>query len=472
MTKDAGFVVDLPPGFVYDENWSCYVSSANPDLKIWPGDGSLFETKENFADAMAQIPGGGEAEEYDLSGYKLYLIEEPESFYGKATHFFADFGGRYADYYGGKIYVTHSTDISLTKTPDMFEMMKTFRKAGDPVLWDPNEPAETSTATEEGEPKSALEDFRPDYKPEDTAAMSNFMANGQYAVSGERMYGLGFDSDGNANFVLFDLKEEGDFLTPENPKIIEQRKEVYYVTPHGEEIYYLLADEGVYKVSADGENPEKVIPEAFDYFQIVGDRAFFCNDSYRFCSSNLDGTDVQVLVDKEVYYTYMIDRDWLIYQDDADGESLHLRHLPSDTDVKLSDGVSENPILAGSSLYFTKGGEGDKHLARIDLEEFEIQYDEAKKDFDYRFNEEVSDKKSPANFAISCSGMIYNGGETGYALEDWEKLELSDKAEKTIYKFLSPGSEVYWIYNDKNEVESIYLLSAASGGAKTLPRFD
>ena len=62
---------------------------------------------------------------------------------------------------------------------------------------------------------------------------------------------------------------------------------------------------------AGGEMAETIINEPADYLQICGDNLYFCNSDYRFCRAGLYGDDIEVLFDKEVYFPYMLDEEWL-----------------------------------------------------------------------------------------------------------------------------------------------------------------
>ena len=58
------------------------------------------------------------------------------------------------------------------------------------------------------------------------------------------------------------------------------------------------------------------------------------------------------MLDKGVFYPYQVSSKFLIYQDDADGETLHVYNMEDGNDTKISNFVSYEPMLRGDYLYF------------------------------------------------------------------------------------------------------------------------
>lgn len=467
-----GFVIDIPGDFTFDSNMSCYVS---PDkkVKIWPADMSMTEKQSNFDDMLASIK-GPDAKEVTVGSYKVTYMEEKGSFYGPTTQYMINFNGRYKDFYGARIMVTgEGTDLASTRTPEIIEWMKTIRKEGDPVDFKPGEKAAATTAaaTTEAAPVSPFAGLKVNFKPEDTAAMSNFMNSGQYAADGKKLYGLAFGSDGNPLFAAFDLTEDGSAWKAANPKVINKGKDPYNVMIHGDALYYIFGDEGLFKAGKDGSNPTLLVKDAADYAQIAGDKIYYCDKDYRFWQAGLDGSSPTKVLDKEIYCPYVISKDFLLYQDDADGESLHLRHLSSGTDIVVSALATDVPIIAGSSIYCTVVKDNVKQLAKIDLGGMKIDYDKAAKTFKYTFPTEYSGKTAGTLLAISQDGYIYNGTDKGLALADWNKVENPSDQQTSVYKFSNADVKVFWEMKD-DTVTDISLTKVNGGGITSLPRVD
>jgi len=84
-----------------------------------------------------------------------------------------------------------------------------------------------------------------------------------------------------------------------------------------------------------------------------------------------------MILDREVYYPAQLGNGWMVFQDDADNESMHLYHFPSGTDIKLNDEKSMNPLVIGSDLFFlVNAPESTKklgmHLCHVDLKDPEL----------------------------------------------------------------------------------------------------
>lgn len=107
----------LPDGFTYDSNWSAW---SNGDVNIWLADASMFETAED----MYFWLDGEEYQEFDCGDYYVYMVEDPESFYGAATQYYVDFGGEMGGFEACRLMVTSfSGDMDATQTDDIYDML-------------------------------------------------------------------------------------------------------------------------------------------------------------------------------------------------------------------------------------------------------------------------------------------------------------------------------------------------------------
>lgn len=481
----AGFVMDLPKGFKYDENMFCYIS-ADGAVKYWPNDGSMLEKQSNFEDVMNSDP--GELKEVGPVGrYTVSYKVDPNSFYGLATQYYINFNGCYEKegYYGCRVIVTsEKKDEAATQTKEIIDCLATIRPKGEAVSLTAGSgtagetnAAGTSTASGETTPVSPLSDLKINFTGEQTAAMSNYMNYGCYANEGDTFYGNAFSKSGSPELVRFEVKKNGAFADVASHVILDPKCSPYNVTIHGDDIYYLRSDEegnnqGLFKVAkAGGAKPQSVRAEAADYFQLIGDKIYYADKDYKYYQAALDGSQPELLVDKEIYYPYFINPDWLIYQDDADGESLHLLHVPSKTDIKVCELVSNRPIIAGSMLYFSVEKDGTTVLARTDLSAVKIEYNEADKTFKYEFPTEFGEKKISPDYAITSSGYIFDGTDTGRELEQWKLLENESDTSDVIYKYCGPVYLINYAY-ESELVESINIVSEEGGGSQSLPRMD
>jgi len=109
--------VYLPDGFGFDSGW---VAWSDGDVNIWLADASLYETVED----MFFWLDGKEYYEYECGDYYVYMVEEPDSFYGVATQYYVDFCGELEGYEGCRIMVTSfSSDMTATQSDEIYDML-------------------------------------------------------------------------------------------------------------------------------------------------------------------------------------------------------------------------------------------------------------------------------------------------------------------------------------------------------------
>ena len=320
-------------------------------------------------------------------------------------------------------------------------------------------------------PLSPLSLFDISFNAAQTTAMSNFMSGGYYVISEDTVYGMGSHKDGNPRLVSFDLTREGDFVKATNPKTLDKDISPNYMALHGEDVYYIRDYGGIYKISKNS-SPTCIVKDAVEYLQIVGNKLYYCDENYTFCKADLDGTNVEPVLDQEIYYAYLLDEDWLLYQDDSDRESLHLRHLPTGADAAITNGPSYTPILVESTLYFILEENGSPTLARVDLSNIDITYNPATGNHTYSLQTETNGKAIGYDLFINKDHYGFVGLNQGRHLSLWTELENPDQIYQRAYRYLSEDYEIEWIYTEDGLVDQIYVTLNATGGGQTIPRFD
>lgn len=116
------------------------------------------------------------------------------------------------------------------------------------------------------------------------------------------------------------------------------------------------------KVRASGEEPRVIIQSHSGSIQICNDYIYYTTqetwndnevtqDSSHLYRCGLDGENVELIIDKPVYYFTVFD-DFVLYQDDKDNVSLHMYNINERKDSKLNNIRSFNPIFDGEHIYF------------------------------------------------------------------------------------------------------------------------
>lgn len=118
------------------------------------------------------------------------------------------------------------------------------------------------------------------------------------------------------------------------------------------------------KMRASGNDATVIVSEMSGDVLFVDDYIYYTspeywNDDYtavldesaHLYRCDLNGENVELLLDKPVYY-YTVFGDSILYQDDHDGCTLHLYNMVDGTDERLNDQISYWPIYDGEYIYY------------------------------------------------------------------------------------------------------------------------
>ena len=482
---DAGYVIDLPDGFRYDSGWECY--SNNDGVQIWAIDMDLYEYDHNFEDARSMRAAEGEGKSVGLF---RYWTAEATEFYGPTTHYFVSFEGRYADFYGCHVFVSvpEGQDIKLTQSQDIIDMLATIRREGETVGNQGTPPAaaaapeateepvaETPEPTEEPvvetpEPTTAFSDLYFNYSGEECAAMSAFMNYGRYDADGDILVGTGIGSDGDTLLVSMELSRSGDFADVADYHILDNSIACYVTIKDGY-VYYVRDWGAVCRVPVTGGDIDVLVPHESTYLQIRGEHLYYCDADSIFHRADLNGKNDEVVLDKEIYFPYLLDEDWLLYQDDADGETLHLLYIPDGEDVRMSDEIIYQTFLWNTDLYVAVLKDGSEVLAKIDLINPQITYDEQEGAFRIEFPMEYGERAINADISFTADGWICTDLENMTYVDDWENAANEDGAIEIFYPYSGPDWEVYWRFED-GYITGIYITNREGGGSQSIGYFE
>lgn len=188
--------------------------------------------------------------------------------------------------------------------------------------------------------------------------------------SGGWVYGQFWDKDGISQFVR--AREDGAKL-----QILEDYAWAHFITEKDGTIYYALKQspdpkkDGIYKMNADGSQKVK-LAEAVDSMQICGEKIYYTDaDKYHLYYMDFHGENKTEVLSKPVFYVLAF-AEQILYQDDKDGETLHIYNLVTGKDTKVTDSISYCPVYDGEFIYYVKSEtsasapkndeEWDKHM--------------------------------------------------------------------------------------------------------------
>lgn len=294
--------------------------------------------------------------------------------------------------------------------------------------------------------------YAPGFDAQQTAAMSNFMSYGFYLIEDGVLYGLTHSQSLNGSLGATPFHMRGDFPEFEDTVILDGNGCANYLCKDGDTLYYILNYEKVCRVNTDGSGAEVLYEGACDYLQIHEGRLYFADENYHFVSTDMNGGDLQTVVDKEIYYPYFICSDWMIFQDDADDESLHLYNTTYGTELNITYVPSYNPILDGHYLYYADVTDEGYYLCRIDMSD------------PYTFLFDGSDLPLLESAFMIDDQFFYTSNNNCVAKEDWKKLTDTSESIEVFEMYVSEDYTIYHEFDSDGAIIGKHLMSKEEGG--------
>lgn len=291
------------------------------------------------------------------------------------------------------------------------------------------------------------------YNSKDTAALNNFMLDGNYYISNGKLYGKFFNKDGKSILGSCELSG-GNKPEIGNVSALAPGGNAKFITENNGYLYYLWAADGkesICRVSMDGGDPEVLREGECDYVQVRYGKVYFTNENFRLCSMKLDGKKEHVVIDKAVFVPYVVDKNWIVYQDDADGEHLHIGTLDGKYDVSFTGERSYTWTVIDRDMYYastTDEKDAVKHkcqLHKLNTVDFKNLADEN------AVGTEISDGFMGDVFAVNKDSVFGGDGES-VALKDWKTIN------NTLYEMSNQPVHLLYLSNK-------YKITGATDGA-------
>lgn len=296
--------------------------------------------------------------------------------------------------------------------------------------------------------------YEADFTNEQTYGMSNFMMYGRYVVEDGVIYGLTHD-EGHLQGALGarSFEMEGSFPKFGALTVLDDRADASYLLRAGEYLYYISGRSEICRIKLDGSGRETLYEGACDYLSTHDNKLYFTDASYHLVCTDMDGKNLTTVVNKEVYFPYFICSDWMVFQDDADNESLHLYNVVNGTEANITDGQAFNPILDGKYLYYVIETADGCQLCRADISDPK------------NIVHESGEGKLLSGEYLIDEGFIYASNNYNVAKDNWKKLSVYDATSIDMLEMYT--SEDYSIHHELNEEGLImgkYLTNKEKGG--------
>ena len=343
--------------------------------------------------------------------------------------------------------ITFETETTKGTFPDGGKIKITLGDGSDVVLV-------KQTERPEALDKNPWVTYDVNFTAEETAAMSNFMSLGRYYIDGDVMYGLTHKESNTGGLGATKFEMVGDFPEFEETKVLDGRGIANCICKDGDYLYYVMEFQEICRIKTDGSELETLYEGACDYLQIYNGRLYFTDADSYFVSTDMDGNDLQTVVDKEIYYPYFICEDWLLFQDDADEESIHIYNTKVGEELNITYMPTYNPIIDGKYLYVTVSCDEGFYLLRLDMSDPYTAYGEAGDGY-----------LVEAGFMMDDT-RIYATNDISELKEDWKKIEVTEPYVDYVEMYVS---EKYTIHHDLDEqgfiIEKTLMSKERNGGS-------
>lgn len=197
--------------------------------------------------------------------------------------------------------------------------------------------------------------FAPDFNAEESAKMGSYMYDGRYLITDEYAY-YGFSNRlyweksvkvGDSEIEKITSSDK-DFKSAE---FEEFPSASYFTQSANGDIYFLSTEGEIVKTEPGSDKFDIVFNPGASTMQIEGEKIWYTKAGEdKFFCAGLDGKNEEKILDKAVYYPYVVGN-FVVYQDDADGESLHVYDIKRKEDKKILDGPVHSPNIVGNWIF-------------------------------------------------------------------------------------------------------------------------
>lgn len=266
----------------------------------------------------------------------------------------------------------------------------------------------------QGKSSKMLGNWDLELSEEEVLAMNSQIEDGQYIIADGYLYGYYGGKELNGGDFMMTEITAGDKPEIGEMKKVASAESVYSLTEHDGYVYGIIDCKEIVKVKIGDTKAETVFKGGCNSMQIVGNKIYYTDGDWNLCTMNLKGKNSEKVLEKEMYYVYVLPNKTVLYQDDADNESLHIYYLKTGSDVKLNDEPSYQPMIYGDYLYYSTAiGEDTYLFKRINLYSGVV--------------ETAPGDMSNSEFFIDNGQISFGfGGMPAVSIDEWDKLSTKN----------------------------------------------
>ncbi len=325
----------------------------------------------------------------------------------------------------------------------------------------------------------AMAEF-PEISADRTEAMNIWAEYGFGIIDNDIYYGR-FFRKGDPAPMLFSIEliSKRQDVSAGQYRILDSKHSPKYLIKQGDVLYYIMLDRstgkscGIARIRTDGSGMKVLYEGVCDYLSAAGGRLFFTDGDLHPVSIDENGRDLRILSDHESFYLFALNEDWLVFQDDADNESLHLLRISDGIDIKLNEGPAYFPVISGTTLFFSfpdKEISTAFRIAYMDLSSYSERYEEYEKCFIPVFTVQYGDKLFGGEFYVFKDTIRSMNGSEPMSLENWGEIE--DDAYngfKRVVRYVSERWITEEILGKDGGITAIMFHDRIGGYASKIP---
>ena len=185
--------------------------------------------------------------------------------------------------------------------------------------------------------------------------MANLMNGGLFAIEGNVLVGLDWDADGRA--MLAARKLTGDENIIGDAMALDTNCLASYINVDEGTVYYVRSgldgeNSGIYAVDIAGGDAREILAGDFGSLQLYNGKLYYTDADNKLFMCGTDDSNFEQIGDLSACYPYVLNDEWLLYQDAAGGETLNTYNMTDGQITVLSNNRSFMPIVKGTWLYY------------------------------------------------------------------------------------------------------------------------